>query len=223
MIKIFASIPNYDFSINTGLAMRLVDATNYNTSNAHFIWFARTMSLLTTSFNQAWCEALNLREKEKLTHFLMIHADIIPDCPDWVNRLLSVMEETSADVVSAIIPIKDEQGLTSTGKDTDPWLPDRYSISEINQMPANFEAELINTGLMLVDFRKEWVAKINPPFTIMDKLIYEESKGWQAVCQPEDWYFSREVRRLGGRLVATQKVPVIHVGRAFFSMKPGRR
>jgi hypothetical protein len=188
-----------------------------NNRNINFIWFAQSSSFLTNGFNHSWCEALNKREQQGITHFLMVHADVMPNCPDWVNRLLNVMEETNADVVSTIIPIKDNRGLTSIAKDTDAWLPQRLSLEEIKQLPENFEAELINTGLMLVDFKKDWVAKINPPFAVKDELLFDEKNGYRAVSLSEDWYFSREVRKLGGKLVATRKIPVVHIGSSFYS------
>ena len=71
-------------------------------------------SIATHTFNMLWAQAYNARRELGLTHFAMLHSDVHPD-ENWIDTLLDEMDRTGADVVSAIIAIKDCKGLTSTG------------------------------------------------------------------------------------------------------------
>ena len=71
-------------------------------------------SIATHTFNMLWCQAYNARRELGLTHFAMCHSDVHPD-EGWLDTLLDEMDRTGADVLSAVIAIKDCKGLTSTG------------------------------------------------------------------------------------------------------------
>jgi hypothetical protein len=170
-------------------------------------------SLLATTFNLLWCHMLNLRESVGLTHFLMIHADVRPRGEEWFDTLLFEMEKNQGDVISAIIPIKDSRGVTSTAIDTDPWCPVRLTLKQVHeQLPESWTTPglLVNTGLLLVDVSKPWVEQIC--FTINDKIEKDKEGIWRAYAQPEDWNFSRQCRALGARVIATRAVTVEHFG-----------
>lgn len=170
-------------------------------------------SICTFNFNQLWAGALNLRKTEGVTHFLLWHADIRPLGKDWLDVMFEEMENNDADVLSAIIPIKDERGLTSTAFDLGEWRVARITQKQVhsNKFPDTWTAEnlLLNTGLMLVDMRKPWVEKIC--FTINDKIVFEKGQ-WKAYCEPEDWNFSRQCHKLDCRLFVTRKVITEHCG-----------
>ncbi len=174
--------------------------------------FELASSLLTWCFNSAWATALNLKEQEGLTHFLLWHADIRPRGDDWLDRFVAEMEATEADVLSAIVPIKDQRGLTSTAADTDPWRPIRITQRQAHDLPETWTAPwlLFNTGLMLVDFRKPWVYDVC--FTMNDRIVRDERGMWTAMVEPEDWHFSRQCRQLGVRALVTRKIVVDHFG-----------
>jgi len=170
-------------------------------------------SIVTYNFNQLWTAALNLRKTQGVTHFLMWHADIRPLGNDWLDILFEEMAINDADVLSAIVPIKDSRGLTSTAFDLGDWkgarLTQKQALSK--KFPDTWTAEnlLLNTGLMLVDMRKPWVE--NVCFTINDKIVFEKGQ-WRAYVEPEDWNFSRQCRALGCRLFVTRKVITEHCG-----------
>ena len=175
--------------------------------------FEITGSLLTWCFNTAWATALNLKETVGLTHFLLWHADVRPVGQDWLDVLLSEMKASGADVLSAIIPIKDSRGLTSTARDSDPWQPIRVTQHEAQRiLPQTWTSDdvLLNTGLMLVDFTKDWVYKVK--FTMQDQIVRRPDGKWTALIEPEDWNFSRQCHRFGLKLVATRAVVVEHFG-----------
>lgn len=169
-------------------------------------------SLLANGFNRAWALMLTLRQ-QGLTHFLMVHADIIPKEPRWLETMLVRMHETpECEVLSAVVPIKNEEGLTSTAIDTgDPWRPRRLTTTEVKQKPVTWTEPnlLINTGLLLVDIRKAWVEQCH--FEIKDRIIKLPNGLYEAQVQPEDWYFSRQLHALGVKPWATQ-LPLQHWG-----------
>lgn len=165
------------------------------------------------NFNQLWVAALNLRATKGVTHFLLWHADIRPLGADWLDTLFDEMAINQADVLSAIVPIKDERGLTSTAFDLGNWQGVRLSQKQVwsKAFPDTWTADnlLANTGLMLVDMRHPWVEKIC--FTINDRIVFEKGQ-WKAQTEPEDWNFSKQCHALGVKLFVTRKVVTEHHG-----------
>lgn len=168
-------------------------------------------SLLTFNFNCFWADALNHRQDDKCDYFLMIHADVRPVDNEWLDQLFHEMQQAEADVMSVIIPLKSQEGWTSTAIDTHLWSPRRLCMKEIMQMPITWSDEdlLFNTGLMLVDFRKPWVEKVC--FTVNDRIQKRNGK-WCADVESEDWNFSRQCRALGVSCFVTRRVKVDHFG-----------
>jgi GT2 family glycosyltransferase len=168
-------------------------------------------SLLTLGFNRAWAAALNAGA----TFFMMIHDDILPVEDDWINTLFGELVANSASVVSVISPIKTPDGLTSTAVETDdPWNPRRLSMTEVFEKPETWTEPglLLNTGLMLVDMRQDWVREMC--FTMRDRIVRKPDGEYVAEVRPEDWEFSRAAREAGATLYATRKVVIQHIGRA---------
>lgn len=190
---------------------------------------ARTSgSFLTKVFNSLWCAALNGRA-QGVTHFAMLHADIIPTVPGWVDVMVAELERTGADMLAAVSPLKNGYGLTSTSIALDledPWLSRRLTMKEVHDLPETFGAEdvggplLLNTGL--------WVCRLDSPFFdamnddgLTLKLCFDfknrivrnpETGEYHAEAVSEDWLFSQELNRLGAKLMATRKVGVRHIG-----------
>lgn len=155
-----------------------------------------------------------------MTHFCLLHDDVVPE-PLWLDKMMSIMLEKKADVLSGIIPIKDDRGLTSTALDvpvgaSDPaWRVRRLTLNELyERYPPTFTDEkiLLNTGLMLIDLRNPWVEKIW--FAFEDRIIPNPQKEgeFMAVGLSEDWYFSRRARELGAKLYATREIRIQHTG-----------
>lgn len=182
-------------------------------------------SILTQSFNILWANALNHRKKG-ITHFAMLHSDIGPEV-GWLDKMVALMNEHGADVLSAISPIKSPHGLTSTALDGEKmgvvdwyWRPRRLTMTEIHQKyPGTFTHEnlLLNTGCMLVDIRKPWVEQICFRFeNAMLPHPFIEGALLPA-CVPEDWAFSRDAKKLGAKLFATREVKLYHEGTIRYS------
>lgn len=203
---VFIGVPTYDGNVHHGGLMSILH-TKFKTP---FMIDVGKASLLAFAFNNLFCQALNRRERG-ITHFLLMHADIEPFGP-FLDTLMDVMTRFEADVVSAIVPIKDTSGFTSTALD-EPDRIRRLTMKEIFERDKTFTAPnlLLNSGLMLVDIRKPWVEKAH--FTIRDRVMNRDGK-WRAEVMPEDWGFSRQATQLGAKLVATREVELLHHGSA---------
>lgn len=169
-------------------------------------------SALCYTFNSLWCEFLD----GDYDWFCMVHADISPEGPDWLERMLSVAD--AYDVLSVVSPLKTFGGMTSTAVDSDPWRPRNLGQTEIAELPPTFDNELIkslyghrlliNTGLMLVrkgDWCKDWA------FNFEDGIAFDGEKH-TAAFKPEDWNFSRFLDERGLRYAATTDVHLLHRG-----------
>jgi len=185
-------------------------------------------SILTHHFNSLWCAGLNSRAKDKLTHFVMLHSDIVPQNASsciWIDLLADLMKEHNLDVLSAVSPIKDKCGLTSTALDTDRWRPRRLAMAEVMQLPPTFTAQdidagrhslLVNTGLMIVRLDRAWAEQVC--FHTNDRIVKLPSKDgsnppwFMAEVESEDWQFSRWCNRNGLRIGATREIPLAHMG-----------
>ncbi len=226
MDKVFLSLPTHDGRRTEASAM---GAYCFPTKAKYHIVPAPGMdSLLAHGFNNSWCTALNLRKEHKFKYFAMLHNDVGPS-RFWIDVMADEMRRTGADVISAVIPIKNEMGLTSTGMDYRPneetRMLRRLTMTEVMEMPETFGAEdtlmpdaplLINTGCWLCDFTKPWVEKVR--FTINDMIGKNPETGeFVAISDPEDWDFSRQLHRLGLKVMATRKVRIEHQGNFKFT------
>ncbi len=178
-------------------------------------------SLLAFVFNRLYADALNKRKELGLTHFAMIHADVEAP-PGWLDVLADEMDKVGADVVSAVLPIKDERGLTSTGcQDPETSAITRFTMTEVMALPETFDAAaacpgkylMVNTGLWVMRFTEPWC---EPPhfggFEIRDCVVRLESGRFQPRVLPEDWNFSGWAARRGLKVFATRKIKALHHG-----------
>lgn len=172
-------------------------------------------SLLAYGFNLLWVRALEERQ-HGCTHFLMLHADVVPIERDWLARLHQEMVTHNAQVLSAVVPLKDPCGLTSTACYTDGGALRRLTMTEAMARPETFTAPdlLVNTGLLLVDLRAPWVEEIC--FTVTDRIAKHEDGSYTVHVLGEDYGFSLQARRLGIPLWATRAVPLSHAGLSWF-------
>lgn len=211
MATIMVGIPTYKSDMHVGLLFPMLRATK-----EHHLEIANSDTSATCfSFNRLWIDALDAWEQGKITHFLMVHSDIVPE-NYFVDKMVAIMERTKADVLSAIIPIKDNMGLTSTAMeepmgDEDPrWRVRRVTMREAHALGKTWthDAVLLNTGLMMVKMG-EWCKSMH--FHFDDDIIQYRGRR-HPVCFPEDWNFSRDAKKLGAKLWATREVLANHMG-----------
>jgi len=180
-------------------------------------------SILPDVFNRIWCEARKMRKQIPITHFVMVHSDIRPDI-HFVDVLVREQVGTGADIVSAVVPIKDRRGLTSTAVDS-PAGPRRLTMKEVFRLPETFGLNdvkktllvpswhgplVVNTGCWVCDFTRPWVDKVH--FEFQTAILEDKDGNPYPVRCGEDWIFSRDVQRLGGTILATRKVRLNHYG-----------
>ena len=176
-----------------------------------------------------WADAHNMAARGEITHFAMLHSDINPEA-GWLDMLLEVMDERDADLVSAVCPIKDNRGLTSTGigDACDPWVPcRRFTVRDLADMPDVFNAAeagypgrilLHNTGCWVADLRKPLFFETDDNGELIAHLqfrqrIIQDSKGeWGAQGESEDWFFSRALHMLNANTFIARKVALTHRG-----------
>ncbi len=204
----------------------------------------RGSSLLALNFNMLWCDALNSRDTLKPKWFAMLHGDIAPeDC--WLDKLVDEAEANDADVMSAVVPFKDQSGYTSTALSdpSNPWAPFcRLTQKQVRAeyWPKTFAADdviyrleytpdehlavhdaprdaqlLVNTGCMVARIDRPWAEQVH--FNIADRIIKNAGGQFEAQVQPEDWQFSRQVADLGGKVMATTKIDLQHRGSAAYA------
>lgn len=228
--RVLLAQPHYSSYIHGGAAQA---AYLHATDGACWLLHADLgSSLLALGFNRLWITGLDAFQKGYITHFAMLHSDI--SCQQgWLDILVAELKRLDADVVSAVVPLKDQSGETSTALDgpDSPWAPlRRLHLKEIAELPQTFCAAdtdaqgalLINTGCWVCDLRKPWVHATNPDgttkmrFTVNDEICQtEDAKGvkrWRCRVESEDWEFSRFLHREGARVYATSKVALQHNG-----------
>ncbi len=194
---------------------------------------AFSYSALASCFNHLWSRAI-AASPEKVTHFAMLHSDVGPEC-GWLDTLMDELEAKKLDMVSAVIPIKSQDGLTSTavGEIKDPWKQKRLTMREVSELPPTFTDDdlvewkkkhkredsklLLNTGCWLADLKNDTWRQMSDEgelrffFRTLDRIRVTDDN-LEVDFAPEDWLFSRECQAAGLKIGATSKVKLKHFG-----------
>lgn len=175
---------------------------------------------LTRNFNQL---LLNCRNTPGITHFSMHHSDIVAE-PGWLDTLMRELKHHDADVVSTIMPIKDDRGLTTTGAfSADRRKIKRFTMRELEAMPATMTAPpgrvlAVNTGLFLMRADRPWFKQL--VFRIEDDIVERDGATFVSF-RSEDWLFSEFLATVGAKVCVTRMVKALHVGQRAFSNQGG--
>lgn len=176
-------------------------------------------SALGHCFNIGYQLARKEHAKGKCTHVIMLHADVVPITGNWGQVLIEESLRLEADILSVVMPIKTQEGITSTAverkatQDAQGWHPIRFTMKEIMQLPESFTHPrlMLNTGLMIIDMRKPWAHEL-----VFDIDSRVDVDNFRPYFLPEDWQMSRFAQVNGASLWATRKVRAVHVGEAPF-------
>lgn len=187
-------------------------------------------SILPHCFNIIWKDVLNRRKEEKFTHWGLIHDDVCPD-PGWLDIMLEEMNRVNADFISAVVPIKNCRGTTSTAIDNpkDQYNVRRLTLHEIFKKKPTFTHPriLLNSGLFVMRMKPEFY--LYPPvyWRQQDKLtprVANPKEGEEYEYDPEtiseDWDFTRQLKARGARVFATRAVPLFHLEEEFHNKSP---
>jgi hypothetical protein len=233
--RVFLGVPTYNGELHHGSAQSaMVTATHKRDT----IMSIGSSSALCMNFNAMLCVALSERKSQDFKWFALLHGDIAPITEYWLDKLIDEGEATGADFISAVVPIKDGRGITSTAFENpaNPWVPYcRVTMRQLNhpQFPQTFDAVegakamadlpdglgvnvptgsrlLINTGCMALRLDRPWSEKLH--FYTRDQIVKLPDGRWQAQFQPEDWLMSTMIAGFGGHVVATKKIQVAHIG-----------
>lgn len=243
MNEILVGIPSHDDTLRSGMALAVMTEQG-QPNTPRFRMVHVQCSLLAFGFNQLWCIALNNRKV--FSHFLMLHADVEPMENGWLRTMVDEMERVGADVLGAVIPLKNETGVTSTAivydlanahqlydtEDRDAAKRRRLTLREVDEFPETFDManvvdyqhlqEIAPRPALLVNTGLMLV-RLDAPnveklfFTIND-AVWQRADG-KFVCdvEPEDWFFSARAAELGLKVFATRKVKVEHIGSKGYS------
>lgn len=207
-------LPTYDGQSSNRLAV-----VNFNNQFPDCKCIEVTSSALGHCFNVGYQALLKFVEQGTMDYILMLHADCVPMQQNWGQILIDELIDTKASVISVVVPIKSQAGLTSTGvmRNEDIrqslWHPIRFTMKEVMDLPETFTHPhlIVNTGIMAIDARQEWAKKL--VFDLRSFVHLETKDCWYI---PEDWLMSKMCWESGGTVWATRKVAMEHKGNVGF-------
>ena len=211
--RVFLACPRYG-----PVAFEAVLAATQATQEHDVALWSHEDSRLPYCFNKLWCGALNTRATHHWTHFAMLHSDVIPE-HGWLDMLIAEQQRVGVQVLAAVIPIKDERGLTSTGVWDVSRGVIRLTMTEVFELPTTFTRAdvlcqdmplVVNTGCWVCDFTQPWVEQVR--FHFSDQIVHVPDGSFEARTLSEDWNFSLQLASLGVSVAATRVVPLTHAG-----------
>ncbi len=209
----FLGIPNYG-AIESQTVLTIMNATNKPK-----VVYMRSSSILIENFNQIWCAMMNTKGMQ---YFIMLHADVF-SAPGWADMLIEQLELNNLDVLSVVIPLKEDTGITSTGVlSPDMQNIHRFTLEELKKYPSVFTEEhtkadhpgtlLVNTGMWIARVG-DWMKEFDGFKTFSEVKLNPETEKYEERCSPEDWDFSVFLKEKGIKYGATTLVKVGHVGK----------
>ena len=228
--KIALFVPNYDGNISGKTTHSMLTACQ---SVHHVSINSGGMSLLARNFNTGFLAAL----MGGFDYFVMLHSDIgasnvVTNTP-WIDSLVQDCETMKCAVLSVVIPLKNDTGVTSLALSldrTNKYEIRRVTMKELVKLPIDFicredvceifgldpdqaGALYINTGFMCVNLRDfDWKGQKFPGFSIDDRIYWSPEGQPLPYTLSEDWGFSLWVTMQGWPVFATKRYPATHFG-----------
>ncbi len=167
-----------------GCGLKCIHKPNVNSSLGH-------------CFNGLLCDAYMMQNEHAIDFFAMVHGDVVPEA-FWLSTLLDELEKHDADMVSAVIAIKDAAGNSSTGlqyADKPQWPTRRLTMTEIHKsrLPKTFNHEdLIECGLgtgkdgeVMVLNTGLWVARYDRPWFQENRVVFRQTHQIKKLPRPD--------------------------------------
>jgi hypothetical protein len=183
-------------------------------------------SVLPRVFNEALGRAV-CRKHDVL---VMMHADVAGE-PGWLTKMLTVLDMTGADVLSAVVSLKDDRRLTSTGIHTaeqqfrnlsldECWgqCQQTFGIDDPYLQQQGATALLINTGLLCMRLDRPWLKHWHG-FQIRSRIVWGDTQT-HIDTVGEDWDMSEQLAALGCKIMATTCVQTHHWGAQVYASAP---
>jgi len=233
--RVFLGVPCGTGRPHKETARAVLSASGLSAQQIEVVTLMHDGSVLTNVFNRLWASALQ-NVRGGVTHFAMLHSDVGPE-NGWLGKLLDELVGADADLVSVVLPIKNDQGLTSTGlgEIDEEYHYRRLTMKELYELPVTFTADdvektmpwgkpgsgrvlIVNTGCWVCDLRRPfWTARDEHGFLKMyfanhDRIRELENGQFFVEFAPEDWLFSRMCHAAGAKVAATRAVKCLHYG-----------
>jgi hypothetical protein len=168
----------------------------------------------------------------------MIHSDIEPE-PFWVDKMIAEADRHRADIMTAVVPIKNDKGLTSTALShpsddcraflrltsaqvKHPSFPVTFdrdmAVNALRALPGDlrFDAPmpanlLCNTGCMVCRLGGAWC---DPTKVYFDEVTTFQriNNQWTPLIRSEDWFFTAKAFQNGAKVMATTSMKINHHG-----------
>jgi len=211
--KVFLAVPTYDGQVAIQAVTGIVHASRRPAAVA-----CHQSSLLAHGFNMLWCAAL----ESQANIWAMLHADIGPDYY-WVDTLLEELDQHGADMMSAVVPIKNDMEQYSVAIAQDQCaakyrlthehylqLPETFGADELRAVSGQEGVLCANTGCWVCRLDRPWVRQVY--FEIVSRIDWAVPDKPRPLVISEDWGFSMQLARLGAKVMCTKKVGLSHWG-----------
>lgn len=246
-MKVHVAMPSYnDSACHAGAVLGQIQAVDgsFLKDQDEVTMITPTLSMESNSvlphcFNILLCRAIN----DKADFFAMLHADVVPLQVGWVDKMLGLMETRRVDVISAVIPFKNNiEGLTSTGVSYGEGMPmRRLTMREVHSYyqktfwkvpdhPIYGKGELlVNTGCMVIRLKKTRKYEGISDYSGNRGNFSFRFQTWNEVLPTGEWYpnvitedylMTQDLRQRGARIEATIEVPLYHQNKLWQNTKP---
>lgn len=174
---------------------------------------------LDSTMNKLWAGTLNGRAGVDICYCAMIDQNVEPE-NFWVDTLTDELERTGADLLSVVVPVTDERGITTTAVACakDDCCVKQLTMKEIVELPVTFDITavgkkpddilLVDTKLWVCNFKKPWVEKFALEQSFQEKtVIFKDNQGrFGTKSTLIGWHLSRYIQAQGGKVMATRVV-----------------
>lgn len=211
--------PTGDDKLWNGYVRSLMDCYSYIAPKL-LTRITATGSVLTRNFNFMLHQIIEQKKKNpKLKYVVILHSDVEVQAQNWLNTLITIMDEQKIDVIALpmIVKCPDMRSSFAVKKEDDDWEYFVFGTNQLNQLKEkrinlyDDKKLMYNTGVMVIDMDSEAFQKITKKFPWFQITEGFNNKGVLGMMS-EDWYFSDMIRKAGAKMAVYLDMPTIHYG-----------